>query len=632
MLHVSPSPEPSLVPGPAVNPHSHVHPHAGHFNISAGGSNTVNTGNSLTSNNKACGVGNLGTVSPANNNDPYDIDFEKHGIAGYKTMPSGDYQTPTHYPCGQPIGFYGVASYDPAGRVVTTPITKEEFQASVNANIAHAANLAKKSQENPRTRATTKPVKPTKPILKKQDDYTPHGSDDRSESTPCVNDGPDNYVFPAALHRLTGWFTGRTAREKKEKEAAERSRIAMGRYRARIAYENERKTAAFSALSNLQENNTRLGALFSPAKTIPYKAPDQPSSHSGDSQHLYLSDEGRARLLENQLIRMYGKKAVDELIRKNIELDDARAEREKAESQRDLVLAESSRSRYEFGFEGRVPSRTPEEQAVIDQSLTGIPENIVDLADQAAKKVEDLKSSHPFYQGANPPKSPNHDRRLKAAFDLCNNQNAEKKKAEEVEKLAAQRLESEERAAEQDREDTKSGKKLAKQVLSLAIGGLSGSAPKSGGGPVNPSQSGSASATISEYGAVVISYPKAAISTALANISARLFGRGPSSSVGSGGSKTPEEPEVKEQEFKSNEHKPLTNKEAAELAKKLGYLEDKNPPFNAHGQKAFKKGNKWITPDRDGHIGGTWKMFEKNGSKVSRTGTWDSLLAKILGK
>lgn len=400
---------------------------------------------------------------------------------------------------------------------------------------------------------------PSNPVFYSSSNTTP------SITTPSVNNN-NSSIFSETWNSITGWFTGRTAREKIEKKAAERSRIAMGYYRARIACENERKTAIFNSLSNLQENNTRLGALFSPAKTIPYKAPDQPSSHSGDSQHLYLSDEGRARLLENQLIRMYGKKAVDELIRKNIELDDARAEREEAERQRDLLLAERSRSRYEFDFmDGKVPLLAHEEQAAIDQSLADVPENIVDLADQAAQKVEDLKRSHPFFQGPKPPRSPNEASRIKAAFDLRAYQDAEKKKAEEVERSHKRRLEIEERAAEQDWIDRKSGKKLAMQALHIAIGGLSGSAPKNGGGPINPSQGGSATATISEYGAVVISYPKAAISSALANISARLFGRGPSSSVGSGGSRTPEEPEVKEQENPNHQN----SHEAAEIESKI---------------------------------------------------------------
>lgn len=539
MLHVSPSPEPSLVPGPAVNPHSHVHPHAGHFNISAGGSNTVNTGNSLTSNNKACGVGNLGS------NNINSSSFDDESIL-QKSPPAP----------GTIIGYWGVASYDPADNIVI-PIVQGKEEDCKKAIASYQANLAKKNQANPRTQATITPAKPTKSIPKKQDDYTPHGSDDRSESTPCVNDGPDNYVFPAALHRLTGWFTGRTAREKKEKEAAERSRIAMGRYRARIAYENERKTAAFSALSNLQENNTRLGALFSPAKTIPYKAPDQPSSHSGDSQHLYLSDEGRARLLENQLIRMYGKKAVDELIRKNIELDDARAERENTERKRDLVLAERSRARYELGFEGKIPCLTPQEQAFIDKSLADIPENIVDLAGQAAQKVEDLKRSHPFYQEPNPPRSPNEASRTKAAFDLRAYQDAEKKKADEVERLDKSRREAEERREDEDRRDRRSGKKLVMQLTQgiLSLGNVvKGENFKISGWPFPPAGNGTATMHGNPDVHINLSAVYASVRRLGASIGS-LFYRDTPASAGSGGSRTPEEPEVKEQENKTNGRK-----------------------------------------------------------------------------
>ena len=71
--------------------------------------------------------------------------------------------------------------------------------------------------------------------------------------------------------------------------------------------------------------------------------------------------------------------------------------------------------------------------------------------------------------------------------------------------------------------------------------------------------------------------------------------------------------------------RPLTNNEAREKAKEWGFQEDRNPPFNSHGRPAFKKGQRWITPDRDGHNGGEWKEFlgknrigtlDKHGNKI----------------
>ena len=57
------------------------------------------------------------------------------------------------------------------------------------------------------------------------------------------------------------------------------------------------------------------------------------------------------------------------------------------------------------------------------------------------------------------------------------------------------------------------------------------------------------------------------------------------------------------------DYKGLTNKEARKQAAEWGYVEDKNPPFNSHGNPAFRKGKIWITPDADGHNGGVWKKF-----------------------
>ena len=78
-----------------------------------------------------------------------------------------------------------------------------------------------------------------------------------------------------------------------------------------------------------------------------------------------------------------------------------------------------------------------------------------------------------------------------------------------------------------------------------------------------------------------------------------------------------------------NDWKPMTAKEATAAAEKLGY---KKIVEKSHGQPIFKKGNKYITPDIDGHNGGAWKMADsiKNlASKNTRMGTYDENLKRI---
>ncbi len=82
-----------------------------------------------------------------------------------------------------------------------------------------------------------------------------------------------------------------------------------------------------------------------------------------------------------------------------------------------------------------------------------------------------------------------------------------------------------------------------------------------------------------------------------------------------------------EKKARNREHKPLTNEEARRIAKKLGYVEDKNPPFNSHNRLAFRKGNDWITPDKDGHKGGAWKRYFKD----RRLGTYNIDLTEMIG-
>lgn len=80
---------------------------------------------------------------------------------------------------------------------------------------------------------------------------------------------------------------------------------------------------------------------------------------------------------------------------------------------------------------------------------------------------------------------------------------------------------------------------------------------------------------------------------------------------GQGNNNSSEDPDDKKQKRDDarNNHHALTNKEARQKAQELGYKEAKNPPFNPHGKPAFRKGNNWISPDKDGHNGGVWKRF-----------------------
>ena len=73
----------------------------------------------------------------------------------------------------------------------------------------------------------------------------------------------------------------------------------------------------------------------------------------------------------------------------------------------------------------------------------------------------------------------------------------------------------------------------------------------------------------------------------------------------------------------------LKGKNAFKAAKNLGFSKRIPPqkvPFNSHGQPAFQNGKKFITPDVDGHNGGTWKMFDAKGNRL---GTYDSNLNRI---
>ena len=70
----------------------------------------------------------------------------------------------------------------------------------------------------------------------------------------------------------------------------------------------------------------------------------------------------------------------------------------------------------------------------------------------------------------------------------------------------------------------------------------------------------------------------------------------------------------------------LTNGQAGDLANYLGFNKVSNPPFNSHGQAVFESRGRYITHDVDGHRGGVWKEFDRQGN---RTGTLDALLNRI---
>ena len=76
-------------------------------------------------------------------------------------------------------------------------------------------------------------------------------------------------------------------------------------------------------------------------------------------------------------------------------------------------------------------------------------------------------------------------------------------------------------------------------------------------------------------------------------------------------------------------HNLLRGKAAAEAAAALGYTKRvpyNSVPINTRGQPVFSNGRTYISPDRDGHRGGVWKMFNR---KWQRLGTYDADLRQI---
>lgn len=99
-----------------------------------------------------------------------------------------------------------------------------------------------------------------------------------------------------------------------------------------------------------------------------------------------------------------------------------------------------------------------------------------------------------------------------------------------------------------------------------------------------------------------------------------------------GGGMMPEDPEEEKKRKRDEareEYRSLTNKEAKDLAEKMGFKLDKNPPFDSYGKAVFRKGRVYISADRTGHKGGVWKVFRKG---EGRCGTWNIDLTKMIGE
>lgn len=74
-----------------------------------------------------------------------------------------------------------------------------------------------------------------------------------------------------------------------------------------------------------------------------------------------------------------------------------------------------------------------------------------------------------------------------------------------------------------------------------------------------------------------------------------------------------------------------TDAEAATQARALGYVRINE---RSHGAAVFRRGNRYISRDRDGHNGGAWKVadsVENLASRDTRLGTWNADLTVRVG-
>jgi hypothetical protein len=74
----------------------------------------------------------------------------------------------------------------------------------------------------------------------------------------------------------------------------------------------------------------------------------------------------------------------------------------------------------------------------------------------------------------------------------------------------------------------------------------------------------------------------------------------------------------------------LTRSQIAQKARQLGYSLYRGAG-RLHGQEIFKNGTKYISRDIDSHSGGFWKMFTKNGNRLTRVGTYNEDLTQQVG-
>lgn len=85
----------------------------------------------------------------------------------------------------------------------------------------------------------------------------------------------------------------------------------------------------------------------------------------------------------------------------------------------------------------------------------------------------------------------------------------------------------------------------------------------------------------------------------------------------------PEDPENEKKRKRDearNDFQPLTNQQAREQAKELGYREIKDHPCGyTHNRPVFTNGKDYISPDKYGHRGGVWKLFDKTGERIATT-------------
>lgn len=90
----------------------------------------------------------------------------------------------------------------------------------------------------------------------------------------------------------------------------------------------------------------------------------------------------------------------------------------------------------------------------------------------------------------------------------------------------------------------------------------------------------------------------------------------------------PEDEKKRKRDESREEYESLSNQQARNLAERMGFKLDKNPPFNSYGKLVFRKGNTYISADRTGHKGGVWKVFRRG---EGRLGTWNVDLTTRIG-